>query len=82
MMVPMVARCFRLCRWYWLRDASVSNSTNFNNVNNNGNVGNNNNATNNNGVLPRILSLKVTMYKGENIQRIKKERATFRLKRR
>ena len=81
MMVPMVARCFRLCRWYWLRDASVSASTNFNNVNNNGNVGNNN-ATNNNGVLPRILSLKVTMYKGENIQRIKKERATIRLYRR
>ena len=79
MMVPMVARCFRLCRWYWLRDASVSASTNFNNVNNNGNVGNNN-STNNNGVLPRILSLKVTMYKGENIQRIKKERATLRLK--
>ena len=81
MMVLMVARCFRLCRWYLLRDASVSASTNFNNVNNNGNVGNNN-ATNNNGVLPRILSLKVTMYKGENIQRIKKERATIRLHRR
>lgn len=81
MMASMVARCFRLCRWYWLRDASVSNSTNFYNVNNNGNVGNNN-ATNNNGVLPRILSLKVTMYKGENIQRIKKERATIRLHRR
>ena len=75
MMVSMVARYFRLCRWYWLRDASVSNSTNFYNVNNNGNAGNNNN-----GVLPRILSLKVTMYKGENIQRIKKERATLRLK--
>ncbi len=80
MMASMVARYFRLCRWYWLRDASVSASTNFYNVNNNGNAGNNNNATNNNGVLPRILSLKVTMYKGENIQRIKKERATLRLK--
>ena len=79
MMVSMVARCFRLCRWYWLRDASVSASTTFNIVNNNGNVGNNNNATNNNGVLPRIQCLKVTMYKGENIQRILKERATIRL---
>ena len=49
MMVPMVARCFRLCRWYWLRDASVSASTNFNNVNNNGNS-NNNNASNSYGV--------------------------------
>ena len=79
MMVPMVARCFRLCRWYWLRDASVSNSTNFNNVNNTGWAGNNNNATNNNGVLPRILSLVVTVHKGENTQRVKKECATSRL---
>ena len=79
MMVPMVARCFRLYRGYWLRDATVSASTNFNNVNNTGYAGNNNNATNNNGVLPRIQCLKVTMYKGENIQRILKERATIRL---
>ena len=82
MMVPMVARCFRLCRWYWLRDASVSASTTFYNVNYYGYVGYHYNATNNNGVLPRIQCLKVTMYKGENIQRILKERATFRLKRR
>ena len=82
MMASMVARCFRLCRWYWLRDASVSTSTTFYNVYHYGNVGNYYYATNNNGVLPRILSLKVTMYKGENIQRIKKERATIRLHRR
>lgn len=54
MMVPMVARCFRLCRWYWLRDASVSNSTNFNGVNGNGNVGNLGTAADTNGVLPRL----------------------------
>ena len=82
MMVPMVARCFRLCRRYWLRDASVSASTNFNNVISNGYVGNINIATSYSGVLPRLQCLKVTMYKGENIQRILKERATFRLKRR
>lgn len=42
--------------WYWLRDASVAYSSNFNNVNNNGNVNNNNNnATNVGGVDLRIL---------------------------
>ena len=50
----MVARCFRLCRWYWLRDASVSNSTNFNNVNNTGWAGNTNYAASSYGVLPRL----------------------------
>ena len=82
MMVPMVARCFRLCRWYWLRDASVSASTYFTSVNFNGLVGYGSYAAANNGVLPRIQCLKVTMYKGENIQRILKERATIRLQRR
>ena len=41
-------------RWYWLRDASVSASTYFNNVYNGGGVGNGGNATNTNGVLPRL----------------------------
>jgi hypothetical protein len=79
MMVPMVARCFRLCRWYWLRDASVSASTGFYYVYTNGGVGYGNGASYASGVLPRIQCLKVTMYKGENIQRILKERATIRL---
>ena len=40
---------------YWLRGASVTNSTNFGNVNNNGNANNNgNNANNSNGVCPRF----------------------------
>ena len=82
MMASMVARCFRLCRWYWLRDASVSYSTYFYGVGYYGYVGYSSYATYNYGVLPRLLSLKVTMYKGENIQRIKKERATIRLHRR
>ena len=78
----MVARCFRLCRWYWLRDASVSYSTYFYIVYYTGWAGGGNYASNLYGVLPRLQCLKVTMYKGENIQRILKERATIRLQRR
>ncbi len=39
---------------YWLRDANVSNTTNFCNVNNNGNVNNNNNASNSNALRLRF----------------------------
>ena len=41
-------------RWYWLRDASVSNSTNFNYVDSTGWAGNSSYATGNSGVLPRL----------------------------
>ena len=75
----MVARCFRLCRWYWLRDASVSGSTYFYGVASAGWAGNFGAATGANGVLPRLLSLVVTVHKGENTQRVKKECATIRL---
>ena len=54
MMASMVARYFRLCRWYWLRDASVSASTNFYNVSNSGGAGYNGTAPNSGGVLPRL----------------------------
>ena len=54
MMVPMVARCFRLCRWYWLRDATVSASTNFYFVYTTGYAGYSGSAAYYNGVLPRL----------------------------
>lgn len=45
---------------FWLRGATVTNSTNFCNVNTNGgvNTGNNNNATNSYGVCPRFSLFK------------------------
>lgn len=46
---------------FWLRGATVTNSTNFCNVNNNGGVNtgnNNNNATNSYGVCPRFSLFK------------------------
>ena len=79
MMISMVAYCFRLCRWYWLRDASVSYSTRFSIVSSAGWAGTNFGATSISGVLPRLLSLVVTVHKGENTQRVKKECATIRL---
>ena len=54
MMASMVARYFRLCRWYWLRDASVSASTYFYYVDYYGNAGYSSGATNSYGVLPRL----------------------------
>ena len=41
-------------RWYWLRDASVSASTNFYSVYYTGFAGGNDGATGTNGVLPRL----------------------------
>lgn len=54
MMISMVAYCFRLCRWYWLRDASVSYSATFYYVHYTGWAGNYTTAASNYGVLPRL----------------------------